>query len=610
MIAIDSETCLFRAGCMAPPLVCVTWADERTSGILHWQESEGPLLQWLRGTDEIVGQNFAYDACVFMAQFPDLTPTLFQAYQDDRVTDTKIRQQLLDIAAGYYRAGPDSNGVWRKRGYSLADLARRFLGKTLDKDTWRTGYAALRDLPLSEWPQGAIDYAVDDARTTLDIALLQEAHKDFLKDQFRQTRAALALALSSNWGLRTDPKAVEEFASLVEADYDEVKAKLRDTGILRVNGSRDTKVAKDFMIRACATQGLEPRLTATGAICMDREACEVMEDEVIRDYSHFLTLGKVLSTDVAMLRSATVLPVHPRYDLAESGRTTCSKPNIQNVSRRKGSREPYTPRPGKLFAQADYGGLELATLAQVCMTLFGHSKLADALNAGRDPHTEVAAQLAKLPYEEVKARVKTDPALGHLRQLAKALNFGLPGGLGAKTFIKFAKKSAGLDITEERFYELKQIWMYTWPEVQELFQWAGEKTAQDKPVVEQLFVGRFRGGCTYSSMLNSTFQGLGADCAKEAAWLITRACYLADEASVLYGSRMVAMVHDEYILEVDDDDLAHEKALELERLMIRGAKKYLPDVCISAPPTLQRCWSKDAEAVYVDGRLVPWERKA
>ena len=129
-----------------------------------------------------------------------------------------------------------------------------------------------------------------------------------------------------------------------------------------------------------------------------------------------------------------------------------------------------------------------------------------------------------------------------------------------------------------------------------------------RATVETLFTRRIRGGASYCAACNNGFQALGADCAKNAGFLVAYAEY-ADETSPLYGSRTVAFIHDELIVETDDNEKAHDAAHELARLMVVGANEFLPDVPIplaKMEPLLMRRWSKKAEPVIVDGRLVPW----
>lgn len=78
---------------------------------------------------------------------------------------------------------------------------------------------------------------------------------------------------------------------------------------------------------------------------------------------------------------------------------------------------------------------------------------------------------------------------------------------------------------------------------------------------------------------------------------------------MLIGSRIVAYVHDEFLLEVRDDADAHDKAHEMARVMKEAANEWLPDCPFQQMgPLLMRCWSKEAEPMHdANGRLVPWE---
>ena len=118
-----------------------------------------------------------------------------------------------------------------------------------------------------------------------------------------------------------------------------------------------------------------------------------------------------------------------------------------------------------------------------------------------------------------------------------------------------------------------------------------------------------RGKCRYTQACNSLFQGLGADATKAAGFLVSYACYV-DQDSPLFGCRLVNFVHDEFIVEVPEER-GHECAMELARLMVEGAKPWLPDVPPKvSEPMLMRYWSKKAKQVWKDGikggRLVPW----
>jgi hypothetical protein len=78
--------------------------------------------------------------------------------------------------------------------------------------------------------------------------------------------------------------------------------------------------------------------------------------------------------------------------------------------------------------------------------------------------------------------------------------------------------------------------------------------------------------------------------------------------SPLYGCRMVAFIHDEFVLEVPEAvDQARAATTRLLEVMVKGMGIYVPDVPIKAEPTLMARWYKEAEPVYDDaGNLLVW----
>ena len=264
-------------------------------------------------------------------------------------------------------------------------------------------------------------------------------------------------------------------------------------------------------------------------------------------------------------------------------------------------RSCFVPRQGRVFLQADYSALELFTLAQVCIDLVGESALAASLNTGKDPHLAMGANILGITYEEAVSR-KKEPEIKDARQLSKAANFGLPGGLGVEKFILFAKNTYGVSLTVDAAKRLKAQWFETWPEMRKYFSYIN--TLGDHMV--HVRSNRGRGGARYTAMCNSFFQGLGADVAKHSLWLVSKACYTERE-SVLFGCRPVLFVHDEIIVEAPEDDRMHLAVEELSRLMVVGAKHWLPDLQPRTEHCIMRFWSKDAEPTYdSSGKMVPW----
>jgi DNA polymerase-1 len=273
-----------------------------------------------------------------------------------------------------------------------------------------------------------------------------------------------------------------------------------------------------------------------------------------------------------------------------------------------------------LFFECDYPTLELYTLAQCCISWLGQSKLAEALKNGLDPHLWVAAIILKKSYEWCLAN-KQLPEVKRARFTAKAANFGFPGGMGAKKFVLTTRKNMmrqgmtraewdALELDEARAKLLKEQWYAAWPEMP--FYFARVNALCDNAggfaTTETLFTGRWRGRATYCATANNGFQALGADCAKNAGWLITEAQY-TQRSSPLYNTRTPAFVHDEFIGEGREEQCP-EAAVELGRLMIVGANEFLPDCPIpfeKMDPLMMKRWSKKAESRKDhNGRLIAW----
>jgi MoxR-like ATPase len=127
-------------------------------------------------------------------------------------------------------------------------------------------------------------------------------------------------------------------------ELDELGALLREHGLVKPDGVRDTKAAKARMLASCAEARIEPRQTKSGDVCLDSDACNSVVDPLLEAYAQFSSYKKVLSNDVEALKGGVLHPIHTHFDLAETGRTTSSKPNVQNPRRLPGVRECFVPR--------------------------------------------------------------------------------------------------------------------------------------------------------------------------------------------------------------------------------------------------------------------------
>lgn len=434
--------------------------------------------------------------------------------------------------------------------------------------------------------------------------------------------SAVALC-AANWlrivrTLRASAAETDSGDTLESAQHDAARQQfetLKNHGLANRTYHRDTKAAAAAMVAACEragvnvprTESYEPgKHTEFQCVALDKEACGSVRDGdtdgALADYAELSHFGKMRSADVPVLRGGVIAPIHTHFEeLLETGRTGSSAPNVQNVARgdkdRPGARECYIPREliwdaaqgvlvPSVMVDSDYALGELHTLAQACLWLIGHSKLAEALQSGRDPHTAMACEILGIPYTMgKKLKEAKDADFDNARNSGKAINFGKPGGLGVETMRAYGIRSYGVDLPTRcgcpditlpsckcRTWEkLLKLWESLWTEMPAYFRWVDAQRArvvrgvvgsalgglgsgkggrgggsvkrEQLYNIRQPFSLRLRAGATYCSGCNSVFQGLLADVAKRAGWYLFKACYLSPSVLLDLGIRLQEKPH-------------------------------------------------------------------
>lgn len=703
----DLETFLIVPGCQAPPPVCLQFAvDDGKEEIIHVKDPAfRTTVEWALTRALMDGHNVAYDAVVLCAAFPDLIPAIFQAYREDRILCTKIRQSLIDIALGEF----EGNG-FRRWGYTLGECVFRASdGKVLlDKsDPWRLKYGTLYSTPVKDWPPEALHYALMDATGQRLLFNAQEpgVSRGILKDQFRKSRTAFWLHLMETWGMRTDLPRVQEFHRLTLAEMARDRKVAEAAGLIKPDGVRDTKAAMDRMVRVMLELDEMPELTESGEnqlerskalggervsvvdvyletgkyIKVDEDACLTSGDDILQAYQRYGS-SKVLMSRIERLYKGAEVPLQSRFSpIRETGRTSCqmgevksgeSPPawgfQLQNTPRHTtrvcecgypeddhghgklsqapcsdtfkrdhdvGIKECFVPRPGFVISSVDGDTMELHSWAQCCLWAVGRSRMAEVLNRGDDPHTELGATLAHISKAEAYAIRKRERGAEAKkafdegpRQSGKIADFGFPGGMGAAAMRKQARALYRVFMTLAEAGGLKEAWKAEWPEAPLYFDWVSNliggrrnwdpEAPPPTGTVEAFMSGLVRGKVTFTAACNFFFQALTASSMTDAGFPLAWECYVGTYydgragTSPLFGSRIINFVHDEYLLEVPEGERAHHAAYRQRDLMVEIVQKWHPDVRVTAAPALMRRWSKAAEETKNgDGMLIPWEDK-
>ncbi len=649
VLALDCESHAILPGLLAPPLVCVSFCEEgHAPYLLDAREGAAAVYVALSEGRTLVGANIAYDAAVLCAFREDLIPLFFEAYSKGLILDVQIREQILDIAQGRIQQSgavmvfDKTIGGYRKANYSLAGLESKYMKRDRsaekhDPGAWRLRYGELDGVPLRDWPEDAVRYAKEDAEGTLAVYLAQGGD---IPTEKEQCRAAFALHLMSCWGMRTDKASVDALEIKLLAAKKKNDKYLHAAGFFKqrratreevaegkidfweapkkegkesrpIRYARDMEAISSYVTRAYNKRlKRDPPMTESGRVATDKDTLQQAGSRLLHALADGGGVDKILQTYLPALKQGTEVPINARFHvLVNSSRTSCSKPNLQNLptGRRVGGvRECFVFRPGFLGVSVDYNMNELLHLAQRCLLLFKRSRMAEALKADKDLHIVLAAQILRMSYEEAYEKYKAgDPKVKNARDLAKVGNFGLPGGLGAATLVEYARASFGVVMTEMEARKLKDNWFSAFPEMRWFFDHVNSLVGLGDARLTDPVTGYVRGGMGYTDACNHQFQHPAAMGAKEALFRVAYECYV-DRGTALYGSRPVAFIHDEIVAEVPEAH-AHEASFRLAQVMCEANATIVKDIPVKAVPALMRRWYKNAKEVFdATGRLVPW----
>jgi DNA polymerase-1 len=250
--------------------------------------------------------------------------------------------------------------------------------------------------------------------------------------------------------------------------------------------------------------------------------------------------------------------VHTHYHqaVAATGRLSSTDPNLQNIPIRTAEgrriRKAFVAPEGRVLLAADYSQIELRIMAH----LSGDARLLKAFADGEDIHRATAAEVFGVDIEAVG---------DDQRRAAKAINFGLMYGMSAWGLSRQLELPRG----EAQDYIDRYFDRYTG--VRDFMEDI-RKRAREQGYVETLFGRRLwadeirsrnnqRRQAAERAAINAPMQGTAADIIKRA--MIDVDAWIESER---VPASLVMQVHDELILEVDEDALDAVREGVVERM--------------------------------------------
>jgi DNA polymerase-1 len=467
-----------------------------------------------------------------------------------RVHDTMLLAQLL-------AAGTEDR-------CRLEDCCERYLRRPLDKTAQR-----------SDWTGGLTDdqlaYAALDAEVLAPLheALTLQIEKAGLARVAEiEERCLPALVWMGRHGVPFDRDAWSSLARAAEEEAEALREELDRTApprpaavgeLCRWNWNSPQQVKQ-----ALALAGCEVESTADSVLAAAGHPLAALIRRHRDARKRCTTYGSLWLKHVAP--DGRVYPTWMQLGAA-SGRTSCSGPNMQQMPRGEYRRCVAAP-PGRVLVKADYSQVELRIAAKVS----GDQALLDAYQRGDDLHARTARSV--LGIEEVS---KKD------RQLAKALNFGLLYGMGARGFREYASSQYGLELTGGDAGRYRDAFFMHHPGLA-----AWHRRVRSRPATQtRTLTGRRRllpQGTPDTVRLNTPIQGSGADGLKLALAL------LWERRDACPGAVPVLAVHDEIVVEADAGQ-AETAAAWVRQAMEDGMAPLIDPVPVVVDVAISQTWA-------------------
>ena len=490
---------------------------------------------------EKTGHNIKYDLMVLMNYGVELKGRLF---------DTMIAHYLLQ---------PEL----RHNMDYLAEILLKYKTIHIEELIGEKGknQRSMRDVELEK----ITNYAAEDADITLRLrgVLEPQIEEMGLRELFYDVEMPLVrvLAAMERTGVIIDDFALAQSSGVMTAEMQRIERHIRDISGSNLNISSPKQVGE--LLFDVLKISDKPRKTKSGQYVTDEETLEGLRTKhpVVGEILEYRGVKKLLSTYIDALPkliNARTGRVHTSFNqtVTATGRLSSSNPNLQNIPIRdeqgKEIRKAFIASEGWVFMSADYSQVELRLMAHLSQD----KNMLAAFNADHDIHAATAANIYKVPIEEVTS---------DMRRKAKTANFGIIYGIS--TF----GLSERLGVSRAEAKELIDGYFMSFPGVKDYIDTTIENARRDGYVETLLHRRRYLPdinsrnanvrGYAERNAVNAPIQGTAADVIKIA--MVRIADRLKREG---LKTEMLLQVHDELNFNVPMDEVDRVKALVREEM--------------------------------------------
>jgi DNA polymerase I len=493
----------------------------------------------------------------------DLSFLAALGFELGKVADTMILSQLLYAGA---KVEPLKRG---QTSHSLDSVVKRELGLEIDKTHQNSDW----DGTLT--PQ-MIEYAAKDVEVLLPLneglkAKIEEA--DLTNVAEVEHRTLPAVVWMSSAGVPIDADGWIEHARKAEAEAGRLKDELNALAPEHPDGKAWNFGSHQQVRKAANLLGVDLPDTRDETL-----ALYAQEHEFIATLRNYRKATKLASTygagwlESGYYRDSRIYASW-RQLRAATGRMACDHPNLQNIPRIGPLRSCIRASEGRVFVVADYSQIELRIAAKIS----GDREMLSAYVEGRDLHMVTAQNLTG------RKDISRDD-----RKLAKAVNFGLLYGMGAKGLRSYALRSYGVEMSMEEAALYRRRFFITYPGLKAWHDYERRAWLHSETETRTLTGRRRMDVERLTDRLNAPVQGTGADGLKLALALLWERRGECPEAVP------ILVCHDEVVVECDAEQAANVKAW-LEKAMTEGIEAVLNstdevDVPVEVEARIARSW--------------------
>ncbi|MFN2267262.1 MAG: DNA polymerase [Desulfonatronovibrio sp.] len=445
---------------------------------------------------------------------------------------------------------------------SLKEVTRKYLKFDISKDE-----------QVSDW--GATELSMEQLRyAALDAWLVKELYGILSELIVKRNRSGLYKLLRAaqrpvmrmaHTGFNFDVLGHQRLVKSLSEDFKNAEARLKDSLIIEVKIS-STKQLSDFYKGVLPSKTLKKwKRTKSGDLCLDKDTIRQFADnplvEPLAEYKRLKKLTESFGSTMLDYINPATGRIHPSYIIgaARGGRFTCSKPNLQQIPKTQEYRCLFSAPAGRKLVVADYSQVELRVLAMIS----GEPTMLEAYEKGHDLHKLTASAISGVPFEKVTKEE---------RSAAKAVNFGLVFGMGAKSLAEYARNSYGVKMTSKEAKAAKEAYFTKYPRINI---WHAKTTREGHNIgiaktrmgrVEKLIPER-----AYTQSKNVPVQGSAAEVLLAALALLDKRI---DESGL--DIKIVHIVHDEIVLDTAAKYAEQAKDILIEA-MTAGMLKVFPE---------------------------------